>query len=134
MLLRPPLMKLPEAEIARLKQALDQAGITREGGPRAAPPVRERRSVSLRAGADEVAQLRRLRVGEGSSDKKEVLQLVSVLAAKVASCSEKLSAQNVGNAMYGLQKMSSDKKEVLQLVSVLATKVASCSEKLDAQA
>ena len=28
---RPPLMKLPEAEIARLKQALDQAGITREG-------------------------------------------------------------------------------------------------------
>lgn len=28
---RPPLMKLPEAEIARIKRALDQAGIVREG-------------------------------------------------------------------------------------------------------
>jgi 4-hydroxy-tetrahydrodipicolinate synthase len=28
---RPPLMKLPEAEIARIKQALDKAGIAREG-------------------------------------------------------------------------------------------------------
>jgi 4-hydroxy-tetrahydrodipicolinate synthase len=28
---RPPLMKLPDAEIARIKWALDQAGIGREG-------------------------------------------------------------------------------------------------------
>jgi 4-hydroxy-tetrahydrodipicolinate synthase len=30
--MRPPLMKLPDAEIARVKSALAAAGITREGG------------------------------------------------------------------------------------------------------
>jgi uncharacterized protein YlaN (UPF0358 family) len=68
------------------------------------------------------------------SDKKEVLELVSVLASRVASCQEPLSAQNVGNAIYGLQNLSSDKKEVLELVSALLSRVASCQEPLDAQA
>jgi hypothetical protein len=68
-----------------------------------------------------------------SSDKKEVLELVSVLAARVASCQEPLSAQEVGNAIYGLQNLSSDKKEVLELLSVLAARVASCQEPVSAQ-
>jgi hypothetical protein len=40
-----------------------------------------------------------------SSDKTEVLQLVSALVPKVASCSETLSAQAVGNALLGLSNI-----------------------------
>jgi len=37
-----------------------------------------------------------------SSNEKEVLQLLSVLVSKVQSCQEPLSAQNVGNAVFGI--------------------------------
>ena len=52
---------------------------------------------------------------------------------KVESCSDALKAQSVGNALYGLQKMSSDSAEVRSLLLALVPKVESCSEALKAQ-
>ena len=51
-----------------------------------------------------------------------------------SSCRESLSAQAVGNALYGMQGLSSDSVEVRALISALTPKVASCRESLDAQA
>jgi very-short-patch-repair endonuclease len=51
----------------------------------------------------------------------------------VSSCSEPLSTQNVGNALYGLQCMSSDVPEVRSLLTSLSAAVSSCSEPLSAQ-
>ena len=48
-------------------------------------------------------------------------------------CDEKLKAQAVGNALYGLQCMSSKHDEVRKLLVVLTGKAQDC-EKLDAQA
>ena len=47
-------------------------------------------------------------------------------------CEEKLSAQNVGNALYGLQGMSSECPEVREMISALWLKVRDSTEKLDA--
>jgi hypothetical protein len=48
-----------------------------------------------------------------SSDYPEVLKLVGALATKVSESLPNLSAQAIGSALYGLQKLSSDKLEVL---------------------
>lgn len=48
-----------------------------------------------------------------SSDYPEVLRLVGALATKVSESLPNLSAQAIGSALYGLQKLSSDKLEVL---------------------
>jgi hypothetical protein len=69
-----------------------------------------------------------------SSDSTEVRELLSVLRVKVSECREPLSAQAVGNALYGLQGMSSDSTEVRELLSVLRVKVSECLEPLSAQA
>jgi hypothetical protein len=42
----------------------------------------------------------------------EVANVLSALAIKVRACKEDLSAQEVGNAFYGLKGMSSDVAEV----------------------
>jgi hypothetical protein len=63
-----------------------------------------------------------------------VLDILSALVPKVKSCSEALSAQAVGNALYGLQGMNSEYSEVLDILSALIPKVKSCSEALTAQA
>jgi len=68
-----------------------------------------------------------------SSDRSEVLQLLSVLSPLLESCDGRLSAQNVGMALYGLQNMSSNRPEVLQLLSVLTPLVGSCDGRLSAQ-
>ena len=47
-----------------------------------------------------------------SSDYPEVLRLVGALATKVSESLPDLSAQAIGSALYGLQKLSSDKLEV----------------------
>ena len=47
-----------------------------------------------------------------SSDYPEVLKLVGALANKVSESRPDLSAQAIGSALYGLQKLSSDKLEV----------------------
>ena len=44
-----------------------------------------------------------------------------------------LSAQTVGNALYGLQSMSSDHEEVRDLLQVLSTKVQESTACLSAQ-
>lgn len=49
-----------------------------------------------------------------SSDYPEVLRLVGALATKVSESRPDLSAQAIGSALYGLQKLSSDKLEVRQ--------------------
>ena len=56
-----------------------------------------------------------------------------MLAGKVEDCQERLDAQNVGNALYGLQNKSSEHIEVRTLLGVLAGKVADCRERLKAQ-
>ena len=45
-----------------------------------------------------------------------------------------MSAQAVGNALYGLKGMSSDSAEVRGLISVLVAKVKGCKDDLSAQA
>lgn len=47
-----------------------------------------------------------------SSDYPDVLRLVGALATKVSESLPDLSAQAIGSALYGLQKLSSDKLEV----------------------
>jgi hypothetical protein len=69
-----------------------------------------------------------------SSDSAEVRAMLSALAPRVESCREALSAQAVGNVLYGLQGMSSDSAEVRAMLSALAPKVVSCREALDVQA
>jgi hypothetical protein len=64
------------------------------------------------------------------SDYKEVRELLHVLSTQVSGCIEPLSAQAVGNALYGLQGMSSDCKEVRELLHVLAGQVSGCTEPL----
>jgi len=50
------------------------------------------------------------------------------------SCKEDLKAQEVGNALYGLQGMSSDSEEVRNLLRSLVPKVISCKGLFNAQA
>ena len=50
-----------------------------------------------------------------SSDYPDVLRLVGALATKVSESLPDLSAQAIGSALYGLQKLSSDKLEVRNL-------------------
>ena len=57
---------------------------------------------------------------------------MAALTPKVAECSVKLKAQNVGNALYGLQRLG-DSEEARGLVAALTPKVAECSELLNAQ-
>ena len=58
-----------------------------------------------------------------SSDRPEVLELLSALPGNLVGSNESLAAHAVGNALYGLQGMSSDRPEVLRLLSALADKV-----------
>jgi hypothetical protein len=46
--------------------------------------------------------------------------VLSALAMKVDSCKEDLNAQALGNALYGLQRMSSDHVEVRDVFSALS--------------
>ena len=62
------------------------------------------------------------------------LDLVRSLTIAMKSCEESLSAQALGNALYGMQSMSSDYAEVRSMLSALSGKVHSCKESLDAQA
>ena len=55
------------------------------------------------------------------------------LSGQLATCTEPLSAHNVGYALYGLQGRSSDVEEVRLLVRALSGQVATCTEPLDAQ-
>jgi hypothetical protein len=55
------------------------------------------------------------------------------LAVKIRNCKGDLKPQNVGNALYGLQKMSSDHSEVREVLSALAVKIRNCKENLDPQ-
>jgi hypothetical protein len=68
-----------------------------------------------------------------SAESAEVRGLLSVLGEKVSTCREPLGAQEVGNALYGLQGMSSESAEVRGLLSVLGEKVSTCREPLGAQ-
>ena len=53
-----------------------------------------------------------------SSDYPDVLRLVGALATKVSESLPDLSAQAIGSALYGLQKLSSDKLEVRNLKKI----------------
>jgi hypothetical protein len=68
------------------------------------------------------------------SEVPEVRALLAELSPKVKACREALKAQNVGNALYGLQGMSSEVPEVRALLAELSPKVKTCREELDAQA
>ena len=53
---------------------------------------------------------------------KESKEMLSCVPSIVEKCTEPLSAQEVGNVLYGLQGMSSDDADVLSLVRVLGVK------------
>jgi hypothetical protein len=56
------------------------------------------------------------------------------LAPKIASCTEVLTAQGVGNALLGLKSCSSGVAEVRAVLKALVPKIASCTEALSALA
>ena len=49
------------------------------------------------------------------------------------ACKEELKAQNVGNALYGLQGMSSEVAEVRAMLAALVPQVKACKEEFKAQ-
>jgi len=59
-------------------------------------------------------------------------KLLGALAGKVQGCSEALSGQQVGNALYGMQGLSSS-PAMEKLLGALAGKVEGCSEALSGQ-
>jgi hypothetical protein len=69
-----------------------------------------------------------------SSEYPEIREILSAVVLKVESCRETLTAQAVGNALYGLQGLSSDYSEVREILSALVPIVKSCSEAVDGQA
>ena len=69
-----------------------------------------------------------------SSDNPEVLGLVSALATKISESRPILTAQAIGSALYGLQKLDSGSLEVRTLLSTLAEKIEGSTESWDAQA
>jgi very-short-patch-repair endonuclease len=62
-----------------------------------------------------------------------VKDVLAALAPKIEACREELSAQEVGNSLYGLQSMSSDVREVQNVLAALAPKIEACREELSAQ-
>lgn len=68
-----------------------------------------------------------------SRDSKELRQLVAALTTKVQQCSEQLSAHQIGNAVYGLQRLG-DSREVRELVAALTPKVQQSGYEMTAQA
>jgi hypothetical protein len=54
---------------------------------------------------------------------RDVEDMLAALAPKIEGCREKLSAQAVGNALYGLQSMSSDVRELKDVLAALAPKI-----------
>jgi hypothetical protein len=59
-----------------------------------------------------------------------VKSVVAALTQKVQESTEALSAQNVSNALYGLQTLKGTSSEVRALLSVLTIKVQESSEVL----
>ena len=64
---------------------------------------------------------------EMSSDCPEVRVLLRELPRLVKTCTEPLTAQEIGNMLYGLQEMSSDCPEGLALLGELTGLVKSCT-------
>jgi hypothetical protein len=62
-----------------------------------------------------------------------VREILSALLPLVRSCKEPLKAQEVSNALFGLQGMSSEHEEVRGMLSALVPKVCSCQEHLTEQ-
>jgi hypothetical protein len=63
-----------------------------------------------------------------SSDSAEVRAMLSALVSKVENCKELFSAQAVGNALYGMQRMSSDNNAVRDMLFALIPKIEGCKE------
>jgi hypothetical protein len=59
--------------------------------------------------------------------------VLAVLTPHIVRCKETLSAQTVGNALYGLQSCSSDAVEVRAVLAALTPHVVRCKEALSAQ-
>jgi hypothetical protein len=64
---------------------------------------------------------------------RDVLAALAALAPKIEGCREELDAQEVGNALYGLQNMRIDVREVRDVLAALAPKIKGCREELRAQ-
>merc|ERR1711871_689542 len=64
----------------------------------------------------------------------EVRELLAQLAIKISQSETDIKAQEIGNALYGLKRMSSDVHEVRMLLEAFVPKVAASRDSLDAQA
>ena len=51
---------------------------------------------------------------------RQSIELLRSITIMIKSCKESLSAQNVGNALYGMLSMSSDHGEVRSMISALS--------------
>jgi fructose-1,6-bisphosphatase len=69
-----------------------------------------------------------------SSDHAEVRAILSALVCKVQSCKEDLNAQELGNALYGLQGMGfeGDSKLLLDVLLIQSDKLAGSTSKCQA--
>jgi very-short-patch-repair endonuclease len=59
-----------------------------------------------------------------------VREVLAALAPKIEASKEELDAQEVGNALYGLQSMSSDVREVVGVLAALTPKIEGLSQRL----
>jgi hypothetical protein len=64
------------------------------------------------------------------SHHETTLRLVTIITNMISLCKEQIKAQEVGNAMYGLQNMNSDYIEVRDLVKGLSSLILTCKEPL----
>jgi hypothetical protein len=68
-----------------------------------------------------------------SSDRPEVRAVISALTGKIKASLLEMNAQELGNALYGLQNMTSDHREVRDLALALSEKVESSKYDLASQ-
>ena len=60
--------------------------------------------------------------------------MLTALTAKLSDSTAELGGQAVGNALFGLQRMSSDVPEVRAMLTALTAKIQGSTAELDGQA
>jgi hypothetical protein len=67
------------------------------------------------------------------SDQPEVRAVINAITMKLQASQLEMNAQELGNALYGLQNMSCDYIEVRRLLAALTLKVSSSKHELTSQ-
>lgn len=67
------------------------------------------------------------------SNHDEVRKILKSLPPLLSSCKVALSAQAIGNSLYGLKNMNSDHESVKNIIKCLPKLILTCTENLSAQ-